>query len=109
MTRLYIWERSDWPEFSYDGVRLLTSVGKTRRAQGRLAEGTARVGFAEREEAFLETLTSDAIETSKIEGEDLDYAAVRSSVAARLGMPHAAIAPPDERSEGVAAMVVDAV
>ncbi len=69
----------------------------------------ARVGFAEREEAFLETLTTDAVETSKIEGENLDYAAVRSSVAARLGMPHAAIAPTDARTEGIAVMVLDAV
>ena len=68
----------------------------------------ARVGSSEREEAFLETLTTDAIETSKIEGEDLDHAAVRSSFAARLGMQPAAVTPTDARSEGAAAMVLDA-
>ncbi len=109
MTRLYIWERAGWPRFSYDAARLLAALGNARKAQGRLAEAMARVGFTEREEAFLETLTTDAVETSKIEGEDLDYAAVRSSVAARLGMPHAALAPTDARTEGVAAMVLDAV
>src|SRR5579884_43378 len=109
MTRLYIWERADWPNFSYDAARLLVAVGNARKAQGRLAEAMARVGFAQRQEAFLETLTTDAVETSKIEGEDLDYAAVRSSVAARLGMPHAALTPTDARTEGVAAMVLDAV
>lgn len=109
MTRLYIWEQPEWPAFSYDAARLLVALGNARRAQGRLAEAMARVGFAQREEAFLETLTTDAVETSKIEGVDLDYAAVRSSVAARLGMSHAALAPTDARTDGVAAMVLDAV
>lgn len=109
MPRLYLWERADWPHFSYDPARLLAAVGHARRAQGRLGEAMLRVGFAQREEAFLETLTTDAIETSKIEGEDLDYAAVRSSVAARLGMRSLAIASPDARAEGVAALVFDAV
>jgi Fic family protein len=109
MARLYVWEQPDWPNFSYDGARLLSALGAARRAQGQLSGEMAHIGFNEREEALLETLTVDAVETSKIEGEDLDYAAVRSSVALRLGMPQAAIAPTDARSEGIASIVLDAV
>ena len=93
----------------YDRASLLHALGAARKAQGRLSEAMASVGFAERDDAELETLTTDAIETSKIEGERLDYAAVRSSVAERLGMRHAAAAPRDLRSEGIASMLVDAV
>lgn len=66
------------------------------------------VGLGARADAYLETLTSDAFETSKIEGENLDYVAVRSSVAERLGMRGAVQVHPDDRARGVAEMTLDA-
>ena len=44
------------------------------------------LGFPLREEATLQTLTQDVVKTSEIEGEKLDAAQVRSSLARRMGM-----------------------
>ena len=83
-------------------------LGAARRRQGELAAAMGSIGFAQRDEALLETLTTDAFETSAIEGEHVDYAAVRSSVGERLGLSIAAIAQPDARAAGIAQMTVDA-
>jgi len=48
------------------------------------------------------------VQTSAIEGETLDVASVRSSVARRLGVDIGALAPVDRNVEGVVDMVMDA-
>ncbi len=108
MRRFYIWQQPDWPGLHYRAAELLQPLGLARRQQGELSAGMAQIGLEQRNDASLDTLTTDAIETSEIEGEHIDYAAVRSSVALHLGMPEAAIAPADARAAGVAAMTVDA-
>ena len=108
MTQLYIWQRTGWPRLHYRAADLLERVGSARRKQGELQASMRQLGFDEQAASYLETLTTDAIETSEIEGEHLDYAAVRSSIAERLGMPDAAIAPTDSKAAGIAEMTVDA-
>jgi len=56
----------------------------------------------------LATLTEDVIKSSEIEGEVLDKEQVRSSIARRLGMDMAALAPVDRDVEGVVEMMLDA-
>jgi Fic family protein len=56
----------------------------------------------------LETLTTDVIQTSEIEGERLDVEQVRSSIARRLGMDTGALAPTDRSVEGIVEMMLDA-
>ena len=55
---------------------------------------------------MADALASTAVETSKIEGEDLNPDAVRLSVARRLGLPGGSVQ--DDRTEGVVAMTLDA-
>jgi Fic family protein len=66
------------------------------------------LGFQLRQEAVLETLTTDVIQTSEIEGERLDVDQVRSSIARRLGMDTGALAPSDRSVEGIVEMMLDA-
>jgi len=66
------------------------------------------LGFALREEAVLHTLTEDVLKSSEIEGEILDKAQVRSSIARRLGMDIGALIPADRHVEGVVEMMLDA-
>jgi len=61
-----------------------------------------------REEAVLRTLTEDVLKSSEIEGEVLDKAQVRSSIARRLGMDIGALTPADRDVEGVVEMMLDA-
>ena len=103
-----IWERPEWPHLTWDDRRLLEPLAAARLKQGRLLGSMARLGFDLKLEAQLEALTEDVIKSSEIEGEVLDRASVRSSIARRLGVPAAAVAPTDRRTEGVVEMMLDA-
>lgn len=59
-------------------------------------------------QANLLALTDDVVKTTEIEGEHLDAASVRSSIARRLGVDAGAVAPVDRHVEGVVEMVLDA-
>jgi Fic family protein len=66
------------------------------------------LGFNLRQEAVLQTLTSDVLKSSEIEGEKLDAEQVRSSIARRLGMDIGALKPADRNVEGIVEMMLDA-
>ncbi len=105
---MYIWEQQGWPQFTWDDGRLLEPLAAARLKQGRLLGGMASLGFDLKLEAQLEALTEDVIKSSEIEGEILERDSVRSSLARRLGLPTAAVAPADRRTEGVVEMMLDA-
>ena len=66
------------------------------------------IGFSAKEEAILTTLTLDVVKSSEIEGEQLNYDQVRSSIARRLGIEIAGLVPSDRNVEGVVEMMIDA-
>lgn len=104
----YIHERKDWPNFHWDKERLELSLAEAHYHQGRLVGRMEELGFPLRSEAELQTLTSDVLKSSEIEGEVLDREQVRSSIARRLGMETGASAPVDRHVEGVVQMMLDA-
>jgi Fic family protein len=83
-------------------------LAQVSRAQGLLLGRLADTGMALREQASLVALTEDVLRTSEIEGDRLDAASVRSSIARRLGVDIGALAPVDRHVEGVVEMVLDA-
>ncbi len=105
---LYIWESPEWPAWRYDLSRLAAPLAEVSRAQGLLFGRLADVGLALRSEASLVALTDDVVKTSEIEGELLNVASVRSSIARKLGVDIGALAPVDRHVEGVVEMVLDA-
>ncbi|MFT4194724.1 Fic family protein [Ottowia sp.] len=105
---LYIWQSADWPQWRYDLPALAQALAEVSRAQGMLLGRLADVGLTLRDQASLAALTDDVVKTSEIEGELLDVASVRSSIARRLGMDIGALAPVDRHVEGVVEMVLDA-
>jgi Fic family protein len=66
------------------------------------------LGFELRSEAHLRTLTEDVVKSSEIEGEILQPAQVRSSIARRLGMDVGGLVPADRQVDGVVEMMLDA-
>ncbi len=105
---MYIWEQPDWPRFRWDDSALISALAEARLKQGRLLGRMRGLGFDLQLEAQLQSLTGDVIKSSEIEGEILDEAGVRSSLARRLGVPQAAVTPADRRTEGVVGMMLDA-
>lgn len=97
---MYIWEQPDWPRFRWDEAALKARLDAVRLLQGRLlGQADAVPGDAELE-AEMDTLIQNAIRTSEIEGEHLDVASVRSSVARQLGLERAGL--PSGRARGTA-------
>jgi Fic family protein len=106
--RTYLWQRTDWPQWRYDATALAGPLAQLHRAQGELVGRMAHLGLVQRDLATLQALTQEVITTSAIEGETLNLAAVRSSIARKLGVDIGALAPADRHVDGVVDMVLDA-
>lgn len=105
---MYIHELPNWPHFSWNQYKIAERLVQVRHQQGRLTGGMESIGFHLLEQTILQTLTQDVVKSSEIEGEILDAAQVRSSVARQLGIEQAALGPPDRHIDGVVKMVLDA-
>jgi Fic family protein len=105
---MYIHDLQDWPRFTWDAGRIAEPLAAARYSQGVLKGHMEALGFHLRQEAVLQTLTQDVLKNSEIEGERLDVAQVRSSIARRLGMDIGALRPADRNVEGVVEMMLDA-
>lgn len=104
----YIWQVPDWPNWRYALSALATPLAEVSRTQGLLLGRLTDVGMPLRDQASLAALTDDVLKTSAIEGEQLNAASVRSSIARRLGVDIGALAPVDRHVEGVVDVVLDA-
>jgi Fic family protein len=105
---MYIWQQHAWPALTFDAETLLGPLAAVRHRQGLLLGRMAKLGFALQGAAQLQAVTEEVLQSSDIEGETLDREQVRSSVARRLGIPHAGLKEPDLRTEGVVEMMLDA-
>jgi Fic family protein len=105
---MYIYQRPDWPHFSWDHEKLINRLADLRHRQGRLVGQMAGLGFSLRSEAMLQTLTLDVLKTSEIEGELLNSDQVRSSIARRLGIETVGLIATDRDVEGVVEMLLNA-
>ncbi len=108
MRRIYSHDLPDWPQFQWDRERLAEPLAAVRLRQGRLIGHMEALGFPLRTEAVLQTLTSDVLKSSEIEGERLDAEQVRSSIARKIGVDIGALKPADRNVEGVVEMMLDA-
>lgn len=104
----FIHQHPDWPAFRWDDRKLLGRLAELRHRQGRLLGRMEALGFELHAEALLRNLTEESVRSSEIEGELLDAAQVRSSIARRLGMDIGGLVPADRKVEGMVAMMLDA-
>jgi len=104
----YIYEYANWTNFTWRETTINSVFGEVRNLQGKIIGQMNTLGFASQEDAKLTILTLDVIKSSEIEGENLDYKQVRSSIARRLGINTAGIIPSNRNVEGVVEMMLDA-
>lgn len=104
----YIYQYKNWPDFTWQDKAINAVFGEVRHLQGKIAGQMSSLGFSTKEEANLTTLTMDVIKSSEIEGEQLNYNQVRSSIARRLGLDVGGLVPSDRNVEGVVEMMLDA-
>jgi len=104
----YIYQFESWPHFTWNEQGIQVILGKVRHLQGKLLGQMSVLGFSQKEETFLSTLTLDVLKSSEIEGEKLNYEQVRSSIARRLGIEYAGMIYSDRNVDGVVEMMLDA-
>lgn len=106
MEPFWIWQQADWPNFHWRDSEILPRLRQVQRRLGILIGSHSRLGNPDQ---TLDTLLANIIASSAIEGERLNAQSVRSSLARRLGSPQTQSYPVSERSEGLAAMMLDAI
>ncbi|HEY4292129.1 Fic family protein [Luteibacter sp.] len=104
----WIWQRPGWPDFTWQAGTLAPQLRDCQRVQGQLIGMAGAVAGNVQACEALDTLLSNIVTSSAIEGERLDVGSVRSSLARRLGLAGEASPRPTPRSEGVAELVLDA-
>lgn len=104
----YIYEYDNWTNFTWRETAINALFGEVRHLQGRIIGQLSTLGFAAKEEATLTTLALDIVKSSEIEGENLDYQQVRSSIARRLGINTAGLVSANRNVEGIVEMMLDA-
>lgn len=105
---IYIYEYKNWTDFTWRATEIDAVFGEVRNLQGRIIGQMDTIGFKNREEAALSTLTLDVIKSAEIEGERLDYDQVRSSIARKLGINMAGLVNANRNVEGIVEMMLDA-
>ena len=105
---IYIHQLKNWPQLEWDEQALISLLSEVRNLQGKLMGKVELLGFQLKDEANLETLIQDVIQTSEIEGEILNPELVRSSIATRLGLEYSGVEHPDRNVNGIVELMLDA-
>lgn len=82
----WIWNAPDWPELTFEPERLAQPLKRARNEVGRLFGKAEAIGATDLADVEREVWSGEAISTAAIEGETLNLASVRSSIARRLGI-----------------------
>ena len=83
-------------------------MSRARFQQGKLLSERNSLGFQLIREAQAEVLVNESVKTSAIEGERLDWNAVRSSVARHLGLSATGNPQPQRAIDGLVEVLLDA-
>lgn len=108
MTSLWIWQHPEWPRFHWKDAELLPRLREIQQQRGLLL-GRAGLQPDDESQQTLDTLLANILSSSAIEEEKVNAQSVRSSLARRLGVTEAQPWPVSDRSEGLAAMMLDAI
>lgn len=104
----YIHQLRNWANFQWKEQDFISLLSAVRNLQGKLMGKVELLGFKLKDEANLETLIQDVVQSSEIEGEILNPEQVRSSIATRLGLEDSGLQHSDRHVDGVVEMMLDA-
>jgi Fic family protein len=100
------WQRSDWPNFTYDAKALEPLEQQFLRQAGEFVGAYKHVGAEDQETLKIDLISEEAVKTSEIEGEILNRDSVQSSLRAQLGL--GVEAPNVKQAErGISKMMLD--
>jgi Fic family protein len=105
---MYIHLQKNWTKFFWDEKVIINQLLIVKELQSKLIGKIELLGFDLKDEANLETLIQDVVQSSDIEGEVLNPDLVRSSIAVRLGLDRQGIEHSDRNIDGIVEMMIDA-
>lgn len=109
MTQIHwIWQQKNWPQFTWQQSELTQLLREINQSQGKLLGHSAVVSGNEGVQSQLDALLQNAINTSAIEGEDLNVDSVRTSLARQLGLDQSGLPPGTPQTDGLADVLLDA-
>jgi Fic family protein len=74
------WQKPEWPRFAWDKTRLVKAEEEFLLESGVIVGTFKHLGQEDREQLTVESMSTEAVTTSEIEGEILDRASVQSSI-----------------------------
>jgi Fic family protein len=99
------WQQPDWPQFSWKPHLLDKAENLFLLKAGEFAGTLKHLSPEDHDQLTVESLSTEALTTSEIEGEILDRSSVQSSILRQLGLKHdnRRVAP---KEQGIAEMMV---
>ena len=82
----WIWQHPDWPAFTLDRSRLRPLEARFLHEAGRRIGAWRHLDARDQAELRVQWLSTEALETSAIEGEILDRASLQSSIRRHFGL-----------------------
>lgn len=104
----YIYQELNWPNFKWNEQDIGKKIDTIRYLQGHLLGRIESLGFEETQKTLFHYLTDDVMNTSAIEGENLNLEQVRSSLAKKLGIEYAGVTPHERSVDGIVNVLLDA-
>ena len=105
---MYIWESQHWPTFIFNTEVIQSRLENVLALQKQLIDKAKSLPENIDRQAEMDALIQDAIQTSQIEGENLDVGSVRSSVAKHLGLVQAGLPASTRQTESLVTMLCNA-
>lgn len=103
----YNWQLPNWPEFVYNSTDFDNIVQQYQKKAYSLLGRLEQLNIESKQEAHILLMVEEAINSSEIEGENLNREEVRSSVARFLGLEIKRSSTPSLKEEGIAALLID--
>jgi len=104
---MYTWQRPEWPTYSYNRDELNSEIQQYLKQLGELSGIYGCMSADDSASVLVESMVSNAMDTSKIEGENLDRHSVRSSIKQFLQLAPPTTGRASQKESGVAAMMVE--
>ncbi|MGE6383062.1 Fic family protein [Shewanella baltica] len=108
---MWIWQQADWPKFHWNTSSIDALLRQVYFNQGQLL-GKQMLSHDDSlltSDAALDTLLANIIHSCAIEGEKLNAASVRSSLAKKLGVTEEKPYPTTAQTDGLADIMLDAL
>lgn len=102
----YIWQRKEWPNFIWDRDIVDQNAYAYALEASNLVGVVRHLSEADKTDALIDLMVSEAVKTSQIEGENFDRADVRSSIRNQLGLNKTPETVRDPKANGVAALMI---